>query len=904
MTARISQQQLESYLWGAATLLRGTIDAGDYKQFIFPLLFFKRLCDVFDEETQAALSESGGDRDFAAYPENHRFQVPPEAHWRNVRQMAKNVGQAIQSAMRAIETANPDKLYGIFGDAQWTNKDRLSDAMLRDLVEHFSTFELTLANLPEDELGQGYEYLIKKFADDSGHTAAEFYTNRTVVHLMTEMLEPQPGESIYDPTCGSGGMLLSAIAHLRRKGKEWRNVRLYGQERNLMTSSIARMNCFLHGIEDFQVVRGDTLSEPKFVQGDRLMRFDVCLANPPYSIKQWDRDAFASDPWGRNLYGTPPQGRADYAFWQHILCSLAPKTGRCAILFPHGVLFRQEEAEMRRKLIEADLIECVLGLGPNLFYNATMEACVVICRTAKTRTRKGKILFINAVNEITRERAQSFLTDDHIKRIVKAYEKFKDEPGLTRVASLGEIREQGGNLNIPLYITATEPTSVNKTVANGGSIAESSSAWIDSVSAVRDGLSGVLEKEISTTELPAAEKIAKGMPTWLKRSEWKRLPFGAFVESVNERVEPSTAEEEIYVGLEHLTSQDLHIRRWGKGSDVIGTKLRFRKGDLIFGRRRAYQRKLAVTEFDGICSAHAMVVRAKPEIVLPEFLPFLMMSDRFMNRAVEISVGSLSPTINWTTLKHQEFDLPPLDQQRRIAEILWAVEKLCSACEAVVQALEEAVNARLGDVFGVNLKGKHPTQLSTKALNEVAFLQTGIAKGKQYPQDIPTVELPYLRVANVQDGHLDLSEMKTITIPKAEKDRYLLQDGDVVICEGGDFDKVGRGTIWRGQIPDCLHQNHIFCLRANRSLILPEFLILQLGSPYGKRYFLSCAKKTSNLASINSTQVKAFPFKLPPLRGQRALVDELERFEKSKQTMRAHLNISRSMRRAFVEALS
>ena len=324
---RITQQHLESYLWGAATLLRGTIDAGDYKQFIFPLLFFKRLCDVFDEETQIALKESGGDAAFAAYPENHRFQVPADAHWREVRKAAKNVGVALQSAMRAIETANPDKLYGIFGDAQWTNKDRLSDAMLRDLVEHFSSLELTIANLPEDELGQGYEYLIKKFADDAGHTAAEFYTNRTVVHLMTEMLQPQPGESIYDPTCGSGGMLLSCIIHLRRQGKEWRNVRLYGQERNLMTSSIARMNCFLHGIEDFRIERGDTLAEPKFVQGDRLQTFDVVLANPPYSIKQWDRAAFASDPWGRNLFGTPPQGRADYAFWQHIIISMTLTPG-------------------------------------------------------------------------------------------------------------------------------------------------------------------------------------------------------------------------------------------------------------------------------------------------------------------------------------------------------------------------------------------------------------------------------------------------------------------------------------------------------------------------------------------------------------------------------------------------
>lgn len=363
MSHRVSQQQLESYLWGAATLLRGTIDAGDYKQFIFPLLFYKRLCDVFDEEVKVALEESGGDEAYAFFPENHRFQIPPEAHWREARQVATNVGQALQSAMRAIETANPDKLYGIFGDAQWTNKDRLSDAMLRDLVEHFSTLDLTVANLPEDELGQGYEYLIKKFADDSGHTAAEFYTNRTVVHLMTEMLKPQPGESIYDPTCGSGGMLLSCIAHLRSQGKEWRNVRLYGQERNLMTSSIARMNCFLHGIEDFCIERGDTLTEPKFVQGDRLQRFDVVLANPPYSIKQWDRDVFAADPWGRNIYGTPPQGRADYAFWQHILCSLASKTGRCAILFPHGVLFRQEEADMRRKLTKPISLNACSALG-------------------------------------------------------------------------------------------------------------------------------------------------------------------------------------------------------------------------------------------------------------------------------------------------------------------------------------------------------------------------------------------------------------------------------------------------------------------------------------------------------------------------------------------------------------
>jgi type I restriction enzyme M protein len=493
---RITQQQLESYLWGAAVLLRGTIDAGNYKQFIFPLLFYKRLCDVFDEEVQTALRESGGDQDFALFPENHRFQVPADAHWREIRKVSRDVGRGLQQAMRSIETANPDKLFGIFGDAQWTNKDRLSDAMLRDLIEHFSTLELTVANLPEDELGQGYEYLIKKFADDSGHTAAEFYTNRTVVHLMTEMLDVQPGESVYDPTCGSGGMLLSCIAHLRNRKMEWRNVKLYGQERNLMTSSIARMNCFLHGIEDFRIERGDTLAEPKLVEGDRLQRFDVVLANPPYSIKQWDRDAFATDPWGRNLYGTPPQGRADYAFQQHILQSLKTVTGRCAVLWPHGVLFRQEEAEMRRKLIEADLIECVLGLGPNLFYNSPMEACVVVCRTQKSKSRRGKILFINAVNEVTRERAQSFLTADHLQRVVRAYQDFKDEPGFTRVVPIEEIRAKEGNLSIPLYVVGESHAQMDAATETAvTALPEALAGWLESSASVRQSLQSLLVAE-------------------------------------------------------------------------------------------------------------------------------------------------------------------------------------------------------------------------------------------------------------------------------------------------------------------------------------------------------------------------------------------------------------------------
>lgn len=450
MSKKITQDELESYLWGSAVLLRNHIDAGAYKQYIFPLLFFKRLNDVYEEETEKAIRENGPEA--ADWEETHSFIIPDGAHWGDVRNVPENVGKAIQTAFRAIEKANCDKLSGIFGDGTWTNKNRLPDRLLKDLMEHFSSKTLSIENCPEDELGYGYEYLIKKFADDSGHTAQEFYTNRTVVHLMTELLKPESGESIYDPTCGSAGMLISSIAYLKEKGKEWRNVSLFGQEINALTSAIARMNLFLHGIDDFQIENDDTLASPAFIKNGKLRTFDLVLANPPYSIKEWNRDAFSADKYGRKFLGVPPQGRADYAFLQHIIKSLDEKSGRCAILFPHGVLFRNEEGEMREKLVRGDYVECVIGLAPNLFYNSPMEACIMICRMDKKLDRRGKVLFINAINEVERKNAQSSLTDEHISRIAEAYSEYKDDDGFAKVVTIKDIEENNFSLSIPLYV--------------------------------------------------------------------------------------------------------------------------------------------------------------------------------------------------------------------------------------------------------------------------------------------------------------------------------------------------------------------------------------------------------------------------------------------------------------------
>lgn len=448
----LDQNSLEKYLWGAATALRGTIDAGDYKQYIFPLLFFKRISDVYDEEFEKALAESDGDLEYAAFAENHHFQIPEGAHWKDVRETTVNVGLALQNAMRAIEKANPDTLEGIFGDASWTNKDRLSDAMLTNLIEHFSQHKLNLSNVPDDKLGNAYEYLIKEFADDSGHTAAEFYTNRTVVKLMTLIMDPQPGESVYDPTCGSGGLLLNCSLHLKEEGKEYRTLKLYGQEINLITSAIARMNMFMHGIEEFDIVRGNTLSNPGFLENDELKKFNVILANPPYSIKSWDRKSFENDPFGRNVWGTPPQGCADYAFQQHIQKSLDEKNGRSISLWPHGILFREAEVGMRRKMIEADLVECVIGLGPNLFYNSPMEACLLVTKTNKEKKKKDKILFINAVNQVRQDKNIGFLDQRHINNIFDAYKKFETKENFSVLVSKQEVLDKNSNMAINLYV--------------------------------------------------------------------------------------------------------------------------------------------------------------------------------------------------------------------------------------------------------------------------------------------------------------------------------------------------------------------------------------------------------------------------------------------------------------------
>jgi type I restriction enzyme M protein len=450
---------LKSALWDAANTLRGSaVDRTDWKGYILPLLFFKRISDVWDEETAEA-AETFGEADPSLYPEVHRFTLPDGCHWDDVRTTSANVGAALLKAMQRIEKSNPDTLYRVFGTADWGNREKFTDELLKDLIDGFSAIPLGNKAVSTDVLGDAYEYLIGKFADVARRKkAGEFYTPRSVVRMMVEILDPKEGESIYDPACGTGGMLLGAIEHVQRKGGDPRTFfgKVYGQEKNLTTSSIARMNLVLHGIEDFQIAREDTLRNPAFSDASTggLLTFDCVIANPPFSLKEWGRELWEADPWSRAKYGIPPDSYGDYAFVQHMIASMAATgNSRMAVVLPQGALFRKAaEGAIRTELLKEDLIEAVIGLAPNLFYGTQLAGCVVILRRKKPAARKKKVLIIDASSLFRKGRAQNFLDPEHTTQIVKWYRTFGDVEDRVKVVTLDEIKKEGWTLNISRYV--------------------------------------------------------------------------------------------------------------------------------------------------------------------------------------------------------------------------------------------------------------------------------------------------------------------------------------------------------------------------------------------------------------------------------------------------------------------
>ncbi|HAS8362286.1 TPA: SAM-dependent DNA methyltransferase [Vibrio vulnificus] len=453
----INLKDLEAHLWHAAHIITGPIDASDYKTYIFPILFFKRICDVYDEEFEEAM-EQVGDEELAKGDMFHRIQIPANCHWKDVFAETKDIGQALKDSFRGIELEN-SQLHGIFGDASWTNKERLSDELLSTLLNHFNKVNLGVSSVRNDDMGRAYEYLIKRFADKANKKAGEFYTPRTIVRLMVNILDPQANESVYDPACGTGGMLLETIHHVKENGGDPRLLKIKGQEKNLTTEAIARMNLFLHGQEDFEIVRGDTLRDPKFLKDDRLEDFDCVIANPPFSLKEWGYDYWTSDPYGRASFGLAPKTNGDFAWVQHMFASLNDE-GRMAVVLPHGVLFRGgAEGKIRTKLLKENRIVAVIGVASNLFYGTSIPACILVLRKARPEEHKDHVLFVNAEEVFTKGQAQNTMSENQADEIYDIYQNMRtngpkadDIEGVARWVAHCEIEENDFNLNIARYV--------------------------------------------------------------------------------------------------------------------------------------------------------------------------------------------------------------------------------------------------------------------------------------------------------------------------------------------------------------------------------------------------------------------------------------------------------------------
>ena len=876
----ISLEDLKSFLWGAATRLRGQIDAAGYKEYIFPLLFFKRISDVYDEQFEGYVCE-GGIEYANAQAQELVIRIPDGAHWRDVRECTENVGQRLVEAFIAIEQANPGEhadgrviggLEGIFGPKDgWTNKAKMPDHIITSLIEDFSRYNLSLKACPADEMGQAYEYLVGKFADDAGNTAQEFYTNRTVVDLMAEILQPRPGESIYDPTCGSGGMLVKCLDFLRKKGEPWQGVKVFGQEINALTSAIARMNLYLNGVEDFSIAKGDTLETPMFFDGSKIRSFDIVLANPPYSIKQWNRDAFMNDKWGRNMWGAPIQARADYAFIQHIISSMDKGTGRSATLLPHGVLNREEDKEIRKKHVESDTIDAIIGLGRNLFYNSGLESFIFICSNCKPKNRKGKILFIEAEKCTHKSGKQAYLFPEDINRIVEAYRSDEDIPGFSKHVSTEDILLNEGNLNIKSYVKSIDSHE-------SLTLEDSLDKYIEHQNILSDTLS---ELCFVDSEMPKFSS-----PNWMYKesNNWARVKLSDVAEEYSVRIDnPSLSEYDFYIGSDCIGQYDFRIHKRSDASTITSAQKLFKEGDYLLVRRSLYgsdfRERAPRADFDGVCSADILTIREKKGVIADGFLIYVLYQKSLWDFIVSNSNGGLTRRIKWKQLADYEFDLPPIEEQRILADKLWAAYRLKESYKKLLTATQEMVKSQFIEMF---YNGKYTVDKLREHID--------VIRGVSYkPSDVYETHNEntsiVLRSNNIEGGQINFDDLVYVSTERVSE-LQLLRVGDIVMCgSNGSKKLVGKAAMLQ-ETPTIRTSFGAFCLGIRcKPTLVPEYLATYFQTSL-YRDEIEQLGSGSNILNIKPDHIYDLEVPIPLYDEQMAFVSIVRQADKSEFELR------------------